>query len=67
MRLALAQYWYGQKGITVQYVLSRERYMYSMLPEVRRLVGVRRLQLGHQDPEDVQEEAEVGQDAHQAY
>ncbi len=41
--------------------------MYSMLPEVRRLVGVRRLQLGHQDPEDVQEEAEVGQDAHQAY
>ncbi len=34
---------------------------------MRRLVGVGRLQLGHQDAEDVEEEAEVGQDAHQAY
>ena len=33
--------------------------------EMRRFVGVRRLQLGHQDPEDVEEEAEVGQNTEQ--
>ena len=32
---------------------------------MRGLVCVRRLQLGHQDPEDVEEEAEVCQDAEQ--
>ena len=36
------------------------------LAEVGGLVGVRRAQLRHQDPEDVHEEARVRQDAQQA-
>jgi len=35
------------------------------LPEVRGLVGVRSLKLRHQDPEDVDEEAGIGQYAHE--